>query len=652
MKVIRLLIVIFILSGAAACGSDGFIPMDDSWKISYTDKNEYKEKDYNDSAWETITLPVQTNRDVTVVWIRKQFKVPDSLKNEPLSIYLGKIIDTDIVYINGFEIGRSGKEPPEYIPMWNYNRRYNISPFFLNRDGENIIAIRSYAAYDPKFADLPVIGKIEDVHRLTTSRNIKSRYLPMTTGMMIFILGVFGTIMFMFSHRNKNLLLFGMVGILWGFLSIHYYNHNFGIYYNLKEKIYFSLMAVEIALIYFLLQKILDIRSRVLEAAVFILTISTMAVCFSHPLHEHMYGQGYTIIGILAITEQLMWGYLIIKALLLKKSNAFIAGAGYLLFMAGVIHDSLAITGLYIIEVYFVTFSYPALLASFAFIFIRDYSVLEERLKFMDAIAAKNTIITSQKRELENRNIDLENDLKLARSIQEDFIPRDMPGKHIHALYRPMEEIGGDFYKFIYFDDPDLTGIFISDVSGHGAPAALITAMMKGYLDQAGALLNDPAGLMRYLNDSLLSISGMYFVTAFYGIFNKKNNEFRYINSGHTVPFVILDSTVSSLMGRRSVPLGIFPGRLLSERGRTFCDNTVVLVRGSRVLFYTDGLTEARNEADPYRYFETTGLLPVMMRAHKGDVSHFIEEIYSELVKFKGNEIFEDDVCMICMDVS
>ncbi len=535
--------------------------------------------------------------------------------------------------------------------MWNYNRSYFIPPSVLNPDGINTIAIRSYAAYDPKFADIPVIGRVEDIHRLRIFKNTLSQNIPLSTGIMISLLGILGIIFFLVNRKNKNQLLFGITGLLWGILSIHYYNHDFSIYYNLKEKIFFTLLAAEIGLIYFLLERILDIRVKILEAAVIIFTLIIAAFCFSYPLHDHMYGKGYSTIGILAIIEQLMWGYLIIRALYHKKKNALIAGLGYFLFMLGVIHDSLAITGLYIIDVYFISFSYPVLIGSFALIFIRDFSIIQERLRFMDEIAEKNRIITSQKRELESRNIDLEDDLKFARIIQENFIPRKMPDKNIHALYRPMEAIGGDFYDFIYFDDPDLIGIFISDVSGHGTPAALITAMLKGYLDRAGDLLKEPARLMHYLNDALFSLSGTYFITVFYGIYNKRTNELKYINAGHPVPYLLKENSVSSLLGRRSLPIAIFSSRILNKKSKQFHVNTAALVKGSRIIFYTDGLIEERNVSAPFRDFESTELLPVLMKLNRSEPSGVIEEIYRELVKFKGNEIFEDDVCIICMDV-
>ena len=308
LRIFYILIPALLSPLLVSCGGSGMLSLAGPWKIAYEDRGEYKNTSFDDASWETVYLPVQTGRNVTTVWLRKTFTVPEQLKGESLAIFVGKIIDTDIVYINGMEIGRSGSEPPVYIPMWNYNRYYFIPPGILNPAGENTIAIRSYAAFDPKFADTPFIGSVNDIHSLTAYRNLLARYLPMTMGLMILLIGIFTLILFVLNPGNKIQLLFAAASLLWGVLSVHYFNQNYSTYYNLQEKIYFSLLAVEIALIYFLLQAVLAVRVRILEITVLIITIATAALCFSYPVHQHMYGRGYLLIGILGITEQLLWG--------------------------------------------------------------------------------------------------------------------------------------------------------------------------------------------------------------------------------------------------------------------------------------------------------------------------------------------------------
>jgi sigma-B regulation protein RsbU (phosphoserine phosphatase) len=214
-----------------------------------------------------------------------------------------------------------------------------------------------------------------------------------------------------------------------------------------------------------------------------------------------------------------------------------------------------------------------------------------------------------------------------------------------------MEEIGGDFYDFIKFEDKDLLGIIISDVSGHGVPAALITAMFKGYIEEAGELKLHPSKLLTQLNIALQPITGMNFITVFYGIFNRKNSTLKFVNAGHTIPFIIKNQQISSLLGIRSVPIAIFSNEHLAKHKKTFVENTITLEKGSRIILYTDGLTEARNISTPLEDFERTSLFTVLTEKTDDSPKAFIKRIYKELIKYTGNESLEDDVCIISIDV-
>ncbi|MEI7652004.1 MAG: DUF1501 domain-containing protein, partial [Verrucomicrobiota bacterium] len=118
----------------------------------------------------------------------------------------------------------------------------------------------------------------------------------------------------------------------------------------------------------------------------------------------------------------------------------------------------------------------------------------------------------------------------LARRLIENgvrFVEVAIGGWDMHAtLDNRMEEVGGDFYDFINFRDSEKIGIFISDVSGHGVPAAFITSMIKTTILQSGERKENPAELLTYINDLLHNQTGGNFITTFYGIFNSLDNSF------------------------------------------------------------------------------------------------------------------------------
>ncbi|MCB1173959.1 MAG: serine/threonine-protein phosphatase [Leptospiraceae bacterium] len=646
-----LFIVFCLLFSQAACANPDRLHLAGEWKIAYNDTREYSSAGFDHSAWSGLALPVQTRQGVQVVWIRRTFQLPSALRDQALAIFVGKIIDTDIVYLNGIEIGRSGSEPPVYIPMWNYNRYYFIPPALLNTAGPNVLAIRSFASIDPKFADDIFISTVPDIHGYATWKNTLVRYLPMSAGIMNFNLGVFLIIYSLFNKHHKANLLLGLISILWGLLSIQYFNHNFGRYYNLKDKLYFCVLALEMGMIFVYLELISGLRYKVFEGLILLTSAITMVSCFKGPLHEPMSAATYMLIGMSGIAQQLLWGFLILTAVGKKRRNALFILPGYALFMAGVVHDALAISGLFIIDVYLISLSYPILLFNLGILFIKNHIAVQKDIEYLEEMTEKNDLIQAQKKELEKRNYTLENDLRLARVIQQSMIPGDFPDQKIFALYKPMEAIGGDFYDFIRFREESVLGVIICDVSGHGAPAALITAVLKGYIERAGSIRQDPAALLSFLNQSLFNYTGSNFITILYLVYNYQTGLLQYSNAGHPAPILIDGEQIAPLNGTASVPIGVFSNSDLERKNKTYRTNQLHVKTGSRLFLYTDGILEVESMQNPPSMFQECALDNTVKEMRNASPQDFIVGIYQRLVAFRGNDMFDDDICMICIDV-
>jgi hypothetical protein len=130
-------------------------------------------------------------------------------------------------------------------------------------------------------------------------------------------------------------------------------------------------------------------------------------------------------------------------------------------------------------------------------------------------IAANREELKTERNELKE-HIDIMNmQLEMARIIQQRFIPAESPLENISFLYRPMEAIGGDLIDFIHFDDNERIGIFLSDVSGHGVPAALVTSMIKSSILESRKISSNPAKLLHHINDILTGNIEDNYVTAF-----------------------------------------------------------------------------------------------------------------------------------------
>jgi len=241
-------------------------------------------------------------------------------------------------------------------------------------------------------------------------------------------------------------------------------------------------------------------------------------------------------------------------------------------------------------------------------------------------------------------------EISLARRIQEQCIPEKTPAGNISAVYKPMHEVGGDFYDFIEFKDSDNIGIFLSDVSGHGVPAAFITSMIKTIILQAGEKLNDPANFLLYMNDVLESRTAGNFFTAFYCIYNPDDKSIYYSNAGHNQPYIITEKNVVQLQKAKSTAIAMFPNHMLTKANKIFKNNKLILEPGSKLLLYTDGLVETR-PIDGDTLFECSNMEKVFIENHKYQCDVFLNKLMNELSIFRKSNQFDDDICLICLDV-
>ncbi len=240
-------------------------------------------------------------------------------------------------------------------------------------------------------------------------------------------------------------------------------------------------------------------------------------------------------------------------------------------------------------------------------------------------------------------NLQLLHDLASARSMQNRLIPLAPPvteGASIYSLYRPMEMVGGDFYDFIPLRR-GVTGIFVSDVSGHGVTASLITGMIKTLIDTADKTWNSPGTLLDYINSRSNGLMAGNFLTAVYGIIDAAGMKFTYSRGGHTFPLLLRNGSIEELESRGTF-IGVY-------KNLTFEEKSVSLNNGDRLLLYTDGIIEAKDTRG--KFFEDVfmhDVLPGIINLKTGD---FVQHIYRELVRFTGNESFDDDICMVGIEM-
>jgi phosphoserine phosphatase RsbU/P len=191
----------------------------------------------------------------------------------------------------------------------------------------------------------------------------------------------------------------------------------------------------------------------------------------------------------------------------------------------------------------------------------------------------------------------IDRELKVVGKIQRSLLPKETPRidtLDLAAHYRTSTRAGGDYYDFFPLPD-NRWGILMADVSGHGTPAAVMMAITHSiahlYPNDAGR----PGEMLEFVNGHL---SGRYtsgieaFVTAFYGIYDPATRQLTYASAGHNPPrwWKCRDEAAVPVEGAAGLPLGI-------DKHVDYPDQVITMSPGDRIVFYTDGITEAMNPA-------------------------------------------------------
>lgn len=240
----------------------------------------------------------------------------------------------------------------------------------------------------------------------------------------------------------------------------------------------------------------------------------------------------------------------------------------------------------------------------------------------------------------------LDTDLRTAREIQSILLPSsapEVPGYEIGGLNIPARYVSGDYFDYIRIDE-HRWGIVISDVSGKGIPAALITGMCRSVLRVAALDSVSPAAVLQQVNRRLYpDIKEDMFISMLYLVMNIRTNEIKIARAGHDPPLLFrADTREVTQLNPPGMAVGIDSGGVFD---RVISEETVTLAEGDGLLLYTDGATEALDRQD-----SEFGLVrltqAVQTNAAKGAAAT-VKNIAGELREFAGNTPQHDDITLI-----
>ena len=185
-----------------------------------------------------------------------------------------------------------------------------------------------------------------------------------------------------------------------------------------------------------------------------------------------------------------------------------------------------------------------------------------------------------------------EHELKLARTIQQSFLPTRFPDlKEIDTWGQcnPAREVGGDYFDFFNID-ADQYGMVIGDVSGKGVAAALFMAVSRSLFRILSTAHHSPAQVLTEFNTRLVELDqgSNMFITMFYGVINIKSGRLLYSTAGHNMPFICHNSSFQVLADMKTMVAGMMEDIEL-ENAET------ILKKDDTIVLFTDGISEANN---------------------------------------------------------
>ena len=263
------------------------------------------------------------------------------------------------------------------------------------------------------------------------------------------------------------------------------------------------------------------------------------------------------------------------------------------------------------------------------------------RIQLLEALAGHIATAIENSRLFQRERLEKERmrkELSEAQRIQLALFPGESPfvsGFTIHGLCLPCQEVGGDWYDYIPLRDGRLA-VVLADVSGKGLGAALLMSSTRTVLRLIAESGLPPAEVLCRVNNVLLKdFPSSRFVTMVYAVLDPKHGNVAFASAGHLHPLLVDSDGAHFLDTEAGLPLGISEG--------SFSERTLKLAAGNRLVFYSDGVTEAMNSS-----LEQYGA--TRLRDHIAGPLVTAQSIVNDVHRFMAGHPASDDVTVVMME--
>jgi hypothetical protein len=583
----------------------GTVPIDGEWQFHLGDDMRWASPSYGDSQWEQIKADnswgAQTHPSYAgFAWYRRHLDVPPlRVPNLRLAILMPAIEDSYEVYWNGEEIGGQGTLPPHAV--WYQSHRQSFA-FPMSPEGvkDGLLAIRVWKANLASFdystlgglRGAPVLGDEENIAQRIGSEDFASmrRNLYFRTVNVVFaLMGMVALFTWARDCKQCVFLWFGFwsMGRMAQFLTtMPSFNWTFShAEINCVLQVIFSVHNCAALLLLLYLFDLQESR-RLFLWTWLVVGIQLSAACADGLLMlfwaDAGPGMQWTD-AFLALVIMLcrMFGFVLAYEGIRRKVNPELKLVAIVAFLDNLM-EILRLSSRQ--GVRFTHWGLTTWLSTPLF-YVGGAGITALQMldtSFLVVVAYALLRYAARARE---RQMVIEQELKSARELQHVLIPEaipEVPGYAIASVYRPAQEVGGDFFQIIPMQD-GATLVILGDVSGKGLKAAMNVALVVGTVRTLTEFHSDPASVLTGLNRRLVGRMQGGFTTAL-AFRIERFGHCTFANAGHLAPFL----NRSEMNLDPALPLGIDPDAEYSEQELT-------LSYGDRLTLHTDGVLEARS---------------------------------------------------------
>jgi sigma-B regulation protein RsbU (phosphoserine phosphatase) len=255
-----------------------------------------------------------------------------------------------------------------------------------------------------------------------------------------------------------------------------------------------------------------------------------------------------------------------------------------------------------------------------------------ENYKLIEEVAAKRS---------------LERELETARTIQQSFLPREIPdhdGWEIGVNWSFARQVGGDFYDFIPLaDGPNgkRWGVVIADVTDKGIPAALFMALCRTLLRSVAINRVDPGSTLTRLNELIFAdTQAELLVSIIYAVWEPEIAQLSFANAGHNPPLLFKPFHPAEVLSEHGIIIG-------AKLDASYTTQTMELRSGELMVFYTDGVTEAMDASGDM--FGVHRLENLVLGQRHWTGQGIVDQIAKRVADFCGTFELPDDLTTVVL---